>query len=337
MVFASLLEYATVGYLGKRIAMRKTQCEKLARLAEQHRQKCSAAAAAAAVIVHSQNDQSHAPTTPNISRSSPFLSSCIQQQTEPMIIKQVTTSAYPTIHHPHSIQTPTTTLMRRDSNHQNNQGSGGSSDSAASTTIGQQVYFHTTTGTTTAQQQQQQIMSQTGSGQGSSYKSFPVTPVVMSSGGEHFHYPQLHPSAPPPPPVLTPYVSQSIPMPREPGETGLGAENGSGSGGDVKPSAATTASYPFLSKNLNKMYGVSSSDVDKYSRVVFPVCFVCFNLMYWIIYMHIRYEHDDHHTFLCIKTHPHDLIFIRELFLMLLLLYYVYIVEHISFLHQDSA
>ncbi|KAG8202105.1 hypothetical protein JTE90_010467 [Oedothorax gibbosus] len=33
--------------------------------------------------------------------------------------------------------------------------------------------------------------------------------------------------------------------------------------------------------------GVTPSDIDKYSRVVFPVGFVCFNLMYWIIYLHI--------------------------------------------------
>ncbi|KAK7793360.1 hypothetical protein R5R35_008510 [Gryllus longicercus] len=40
-------------------------------------------------------------------------------------------------------------------------------------------------------------------------------------------------------------------------------------------------------KDLNKMFGISSSDIDKYSRIIFPVCFVCFNLMYWIIYLHI--------------------------------------------------
>lgn len=48
MVFASLLEYATVGYLGKRIAMRKTRSQQLAKLAQEHRNRCAAAAAAAA-------------------------------------------------------------------------------------------------------------------------------------------------------------------------------------------------------------------------------------------------------------------------------------------------
>lgn len=40
-------------------------------------------------------------------------------------------------------------------------------------------------------------------------------------------------------------------------------------------------------RNPNKVCGLSPSDIDKYSRVIFPVSFFCFNLMYWIIYLHI--------------------------------------------------
>lgn len=39
MVFASLLEYAAVGYLGKRIAMRKTRAEQHAKIEEEKRKK----------------------------------------------------------------------------------------------------------------------------------------------------------------------------------------------------------------------------------------------------------------------------------------------------------
>jgi glycine receptor alpha-3 len=40
-------------------------------------------------------------------------------------------------------------------------------------------------------------------------------------------------------------------------------------------------------KDLNKMFGMTASDIDKYSRVMFPVSFFCFQLMYWIIYQHL--------------------------------------------------
>lgn len=88
---------------------------------------------------------------------------------------------------------------------------------------------------------------------------------VASNGGNGV--PQLaHPQLAHPPHLLQPTTTGTLPKP-----SGMGSEFESGVGG----------------KNLNKMFGVTPSDIDKYSRVVFPVCFVCFNLMYWIIYLHI--------------------------------------------------
>ncbi|OXA45738.1 gamma-aminobutyric acid receptor subunit beta isoform X1 [Folsomia candida] len=59
--------------------------------------------------------------------------------------------------------------------------------------------------------------------------------------------------------------------------------NGARGGDEENPA------HPILppGKDINKLYGITPSDIDKYSRVVFPVCFICFNLMYWIIYLHI--------------------------------------------------
>lgn len=55
-------------------------------------------------------------------------------------------------------------------------------------------------------------------------------------------------------------------------------------------------------KDLNKLYGFTPSDIDKYSRVVFPVCFICFNLMYWIIYLHISDELPEDLEYIVTKT-----------------------------------
>ncbi|RWS24341.1 GABA gated chloride channel RDL3-like protein [Leptotrombidium deliense] len=64
--------------------------------------------------------------------------------------------------------------------------------------------------------------------------------------------------------------------------------------GPAVTASASATSGPFgRCKNPNKLLGVSPSDIDKYSRVIFPVCFVCFNLMYWIIYLHISDDGSD--------------------------------------------
>ena len=57
----------------------------------------------------------------------------------------------------------------------------------------------------------------------------------------------------------------------------------------IQPVALPTA-LACKKKNLHKMMGFSPSDIDKYSRIFFPLSFICFNLMYWIIYMHVSNE-----------------------------------------------
>lgn len=57
--------------------------------------------------------------------------------------------------------------------------------------------------------------------------------------------------------------------------------------GESEPSTPAPQHVMVAGKDINKLCGLSSSDIDKYSRIIFPVCFVCFNLMYWIIYLHI--------------------------------------------------
>ena len=66
-------------------------------------------------------------------------------------------------------------------------------------------------------------------------------------------------------------------------QTTVGGAGVAGGGGGAPP-------LLHCKKNLQKMGGISPSDIDKYSRVLFPVSFICFNLMYWIIYLNISEE-----------------------------------------------
>lgn len=66
-----------------------------------------------------------------------------------------------------------------------------------------------------------------------------------------------------------------------------GSRGGGGSGPDEEAAAPIPQHIIHPNKDMNKMYGITPSDIDKYSRIMFPVCFVCFNLMYWILYLHI--------------------------------------------------
>ena len=41
------------------------------------------------------------------------------------------------------------------------------------------------------------------------------------------------------------------------------------------------------SKPPHRIFGMRGSDIDKYSRVIFPIMFLSFHMMYWMIYLSI--------------------------------------------------
>lgn len=43
----------------------------------------------------------------------------------------------------------------------------------------------------------------------------------------------------------------------------------------IKPSPFQSVVTP---KDINKMFGITASDIDKYSRVIFPITFICFQV-----------------------------------------------------------
>jgi hypothetical protein len=143
------------------------------------------------------------------------------------------------------------------------------------------------------QHQQQQQQQQQGS------------PLRRSSPPPHFQHPHMHPYSRPGPPMqyrFTPgngaleFVGGPLPAPifgaQEELWTLLRPQMPPQMSMQQQASnlAAVAAEQVACRKNLQKMMGVSPSDIDKYSRIFFPVTFTCFNLMYWIIYLHVSDE-----------------------------------------------
>ena len=52
------------------------------------------------------------------------------------------------------------------------------------------------------------------------------------------------------------------------------------------PLLPPVAKAPALPANPpTRILGMRASDIDKYSRVIFPIMFITFHLMYWMIYL----------------------------------------------------
>lgn len=206
MVFAALLEYATVGYLGKRIAMRKAHAQNV----------LSHAVAMTQRMVAAQNQQSHLMSSVNHSGQTGniLINTAAQQANHQVALDQNNANG-----HHHVV---------------NNQNNGGIYGTAVNSKVAP-----------ASQQQASNVVEQ-----------FLNTAATLPNLTTKFD-----------PNQRMNFTATASPM--------------------VNANSRIVDRKLGKAKQLDSIFGVRPSSIDKYSRVVFPVCFVCFQLMYWIVYLHI--------------------------------------------------
>lgn len=277
MVFAALLEYATVGYLGKRIAMRKAQAQHaraqaqaraIAHLQAQQQQQQQlaedqeACSSFVAPTQHNNNNNvthAHSATTNNSQRNRqedlalelqvppPALfrdKSCGKKKTK--VRDELATTPIPpprvqSHYPPPPFSFPATTNIQHKSTHQ------------PSNELQLQQILH-------------QHHQQPSEGARQKVTAAAATLLNLSRKNKGL------------PPSTNPNLSLPAPANSSLWLPGICSYN---------ESLLSSINGDKLNDKLNSIFGIRPSDIDKYSRVVFPVCFACFQLMYWIVYLRI--------------------------------------------------
>ena len=312
MVFASLLEYAAVGYIGKRISMRKAHAEQVARVQEERRKKLNPPPDPPDPSKTTTYQQQQPISNPNVPTTQSSISSyqAVQQlllsdppmmgldddlpppvPPPPMVGIPMTMSStcpYSPMRQPHAIPAYNkvgggyTFFPGQGFRPTPSFGAPGQYDRygpcpVASSMSGGVVSCSSLSRLNHRSQSVQQprmLENNLNLTQRSMLKSMDSlhTAIPSQTTGMRTHVITQEPK--------TGYGTPSKPLLKDTAQTPVKRQV-------LKRYQKTNPVFGAKKPDLNKLFGVGPSDIDKYSRVIFPVCFTCFNLMYWIIYAHI--------------------------------------------------